>query len=123
VLSRVTFPPREGAKLLQSLHYGSPEWESTYNTLRNTIEGINGVAKDGAYAALGDAHRRRIRGVAAQTIITAMLLMATNLRTIRTFLAKALRDSEGILRKPRRNTASINTWKPTIVARSGSPPP
>jgi hypothetical protein len=122
----VTFPPGEGAKLLQTLHFGSPEWQRTYNSLRNTVEGINGVAKDGAYAALGDAHRRRIRGVTAQTIITAMLLAATNLRTIRTFLAKAKPDADGTLRKPRprrRTTRGISTWEPDVVARGGAPPP
>jgi hypothetical protein len=47
------------------LPYGSPGWAATYHTLRNTIEGFNGIAKNGARAALGEADRRRIRGVAA----------------------------------------------------------
>ena len=56
------FPPTAGAKFAQELHYGSDEHTAVYATLRNTIEGLNGVAKDGAYEALGDATRRRIGG-------------------------------------------------------------
>jgi len=41
----VTFPPDAGAKYLQPLHYGSGEWAKVYGTLRNTIEGMNGIAK------------------------------------------------------------------------------
>jgi hypothetical protein len=122
----VTFPPEAGAKFLQDLHYGSAEWQARYSTLRNTIEGMNGIAKDGAYAALGDPSRRRIRGIAPQTVFTALLLMATNVKAIVSFLRHAVQDTAGVARRPRkrrRTSRSITEWTPTIPARSGAPPP
>jgi hypothetical protein len=122
----VTFPPEPGAKFLQLLHYGSPEWATTYHTLRNTVEGFNGIAKDGAHAALGDPERRRIRGVAAQTIFVALLVFAANVRAINSFCEHAVAGSDGVLRRPRkrrRTTPSITEWNPKVSARSGAPPP
>jgi hypothetical protein len=126
VQDSVTFPPEAGAKLLQLLHYGSPEWAATYHTLRNTIEGFNGIAKDGAYAALGDATRRRIRGVAAQTVFVALLAFAANVNTIMSFLQHAVTDAAGVARRPRkrrRTSRPISDWTPPVLARSGAPPP
>jgi hypothetical protein len=122
----VTFPPDAGAKLRQTLHYGSPEWAAIYHTLRNTIEGMNGIAKDGAYAALGDPSRRRIRGVAAQSIFVALLFFAINVRAIRSFRERAVPHSDGVPRRHRRRrrtSRSISDWAPTVNARSGAPPP
>ena len=70
----VTVPPEAGAKFAQPLLYGSEEWQAAYATLRSTNEGMNGFMKDGAREALGDPHRRRIRGVAAQSVFVALLL-------------------------------------------------
>jgi hypothetical protein len=78
--------------------------------LRNTIEGTNGVLKDGAHGALGDTRRRRIRGIAAQSLFTALLITATNIRSIQSFLRHAAPDATGTLRrarKRRRTTRSI----------------
>jgi hypothetical protein len=122
----ITMPPDTNAKLRQSLHFGSPEWAALYNTLRNTIEGINGIAKDGAYSALGDAGRRRLRGVAAQSILVALLLFATNIRKIDSFLLHAEPDAHGTPRKRRvrrRTTKSINAWRSPVTALAGAPPP
>lgn len=120
----MTFPPTAGGKLEQDMHYGSPEWAIRYNTLRNTIEGMNGIAKDGAYAALGDPSPRRIRGVAAQSLFAALLLMATNIAAIASFLRQARPDGRGTLRRPRRRrrtTAPLGSWTPVVAARSGAP--
>lgn len=128
--SSVNFPPDAGtgqaAKLAQKLHFGSPEWADTYYRLRNTIEGMNGTAKDGAHAALDDPERRRVRGVAAQSFFTALLLFATNVRKINTFLAHIVIDIDGVAgrpRKSRRNTKPLASWTPTTVALAGAPPP
>src|SRR5580700_944055 len=64
----ITLPPEAGAKFAQDLLYGSDEWHATYATLRNSIEGFNGYVKDGAREALDDPERRRVRGVAAQSV-------------------------------------------------------
>ena len=45
--------------------------------------------KDPAHEALDDPGRRRLNGVAAQSILTALLLLAANVRKTRTFLADA----------------------------------
>ena len=120
-----TFPPEPGAKYLQPMQYGSPEWRKTYGTLRNAVEGANGIVKDGAHAALGDATRRRVRGVAAQSLFAALAFMATNIRMIRSFDREALPDHAGVLRRPRprRKFRPLSTWAPTVQARSGAPPP
>jgi hypothetical protein len=88
--------------------------------------GINGIAKNRARAALDDPDRRRIRGVAAQSIFAALSLKATNLQQIQSFLTRAKADVDGVLRSPRRRrrtTRSITDWMPPKPALSGAPPP
>jgi hypothetical protein len=87
----ITIPPDTGARYRQDLPYGSAAWHARYATLRNTIEGLNGYAKDPAHQALGQPGRRRIRGIAAQPAFTALLLAAANIRKIRAW--RALTDS------------------------------
>jgi len=83
----VSFPPSIGAKYRQDIQYGTGEWHEMYATARNTIEGFNGFIKDGAHEALADSTRRRLRGRAAQHLLTALLVMAANVRKIRAFMA------------------------------------
>jgi len=120
----VTFPPEAGAKFRQPLPHGSPEWQTAYSTLRNTVEGFNGTVKDGAHEALADAQRRRVRGVAAQTVFTAVLIFGTNLRKIRSFCELAVVGEDGVARLPRRRrrTRSIGTWTPTAPKTTHDPP-
>jgi hypothetical protein len=122
----VTFPPEAGAKFLQLLRYGSREWAATYHTLRNTIEGFNGIAKNGARAALGDADRRRIRGVAAQTLFVVLIVFGTNVNTINSFRRHAEADTDGVLRRRRKRrptSRSLGDWNPMVDPRSGALPP
>ena len=70
----ITIAPDIGARYRQDLPYGSPAWHTPYATLRNTIEGLNGYAKDPAHQALAQPARRRVRGIAAQSLFTALLL-------------------------------------------------
>src|SRR5205807_1140819 len=79
----ITIAPGTGARYRQDLPYGTPAWQARYATLRNTIEGLNGYAKDPAHEALAQPGRRRVRGIAAQSLFTALLLMAANIRKIR----------------------------------------
>ena len=83
----ITIAPDIGARYRQDLPYGSPAWHARYATLRNTIEGLNGYAKDPAHQALAQPGRRRVRGIAAQSIFTALLLIAANIRKIRAWRA------------------------------------
>jgi hypothetical protein len=82
--SAITIAPDVGARHAQSLAFGSESWARHYATLRNTIEGWNGFAKDPAHEALGQAARRRVRGIAAQGILITFLYVAANLRKIDT---------------------------------------
>ncbi|MBX3285344.1 MAG: hypothetical protein KF703_08390 [Actinobacteria bacterium] len=120
----VTFPPEAGDRYLQALPYGTPEWQRTYATLRNTIEGVNGLIKDGSYEALADSTKRRVRGVAANSVLVAFGIFALNLRKIDSFCDLAVVDTNGTLRKPRkrrRTTKPIQNWAP--ATSSGDPPP
>ncbi len=114
----VTMSPEAGAKFHQDLLYGSPEWQATYNGLRSTNEGFNGYVKDPAHEALDDPGRRRVHGVAAQSIFTALLLLAANIRKIATFRGQvAARRAAAEQGRPqprarRRQTAPVDTWRP-----------
>jgi hypothetical protein len=111
-------PPEAGAKFAQPLLYGSDERSAMYAILRNCSEGFNAYVKDGAKEALDDPERRRVRGVAAQSVFVALLLVAANLRKIAAFLAEEAAVKAGHVRRiRRRRTRSIDGWRPS----SGSP--
>jgi hypothetical protein len=109
----VTIPPEAGAKFGQELLHGSAEWHAAYATLRNTNEGFNRYVKDPAHEALDDPARRRLHGVAQQTVLTALLLAGANIRKIRTFLQKAAIGGGATPRRPRRRrTNPLQVWSP-----------
>jgi hypothetical protein len=108
----ITISPRAGARYRQDLPYGTPAWHARYATLRNTIEGLNGYAKDPAHQALGQPGRRRVRGIAAQSIFTALLLIAANIRKIRAWRALTASDKARATRRARRRRASLSDYLP-----------
>jgi hypothetical protein len=108
----ITIPPDVGARYRQDLPYGSPAWHARYATLRNTIEGLNGYAKDPAHQALAQPARRRVRGIAACSLFTALLLMAANIRKIRAWRALTARDKDRITRRARRRRTSLRDYLP-----------
>ena len=115
----ITIAPDVGARYRQDLPYGSPAWHARYAALRNTIEGLNGYAKDTAHQALAQPARRRVRGIAAHSIFTALLLMAANIRKIRAWRALTARDKTGITRRARRRRASLR--EPPALLRTVTP--
>ena len=128
----ITQPPEEGAKYVQELPHESPEWHAMYATLRKPVEGMNGFIKDGAREAVHDPERRRIRGVAAQSVLFAFQLFAANRRKIDEFLAHREAEGKKVSKLPsRRRTRSLPTWVPqtaaTVVAADATddpdPPP
>ena len=108
----ITIAPDIGARYRQDLPYGSPAWHRSYATLRNTIEGLNGLIKDPAHEALAQPARRRVRGIAAQSVFTALLLMAANIRKIRAWRALTARDKARITRRARRRRSSLRDYLP-----------
>ena len=80
--------------------------------MRNTIEGLNGYAKDPAHQALAQPGRRRVRGIAAQSLFTALLLIAANIRKIRAWRALPGSDKAATARRARRRRASLRDYLP-----------
>jgi len=108
----ITIAPDTGARYRQDLPYASPAWHARYATLRNTIEGLNGYAKDPARQALAQPARRRVRGIAAQSVFTALLLMAASIRKIRAWRALTPQDKADITRRARRRRTSLRDYLP-----------
>jgi hypothetical protein len=108
----ITIAPDTGARYRQDLPYGSPAWHARYATLRNTIEGLNGYAKDPAHQALAQPARRRVRGIAAQSIFTALLLIAVNIRKIRAWRALTAGSKTRIAQRARRRRTSLRDYHP-----------
>jgi len=108
----ITIAPDIGARYRQDLPYGSPAWHQHYATLRNTIEGLNGYAKDPAHQALAQPGRRRVRGIAACTLFTALLLIAANIRKIRAWRALTASGKACAGRRARRRRASLSDYLP-----------
>ncbi len=101
----ITIAPDVGARYRQDLPYASPAWHARYATLRNTIEGLNGFVKDPAHQALAQPGRRRVRGIAAQSLFTALLLMAANIRKIRAWRALTTPGKTRITQRARRRSS------------------
>jgi hypothetical protein len=108
----ITIAPDIGARYRQDLPYGSLAWHQTYAALRNTIEGLNGYVKDAAHQALAQPARRRVRGIAAQSVFTALLLIAANIRKIRAWRALTARDKARITQRARRRRTSLRDYLP-----------
>ena len=122
----VTIPPSAGAKFFQSLPLGTPEHQAAYAAMRNDVEGMNGFLKDSAYEGMADPQRRRVRGVAAQSVLVAFQIVAGNLRKIDSFLEKMAAVVEPLRPRRRRRTADpITSWlvPSGLTASGGRAPP
>jgi hypothetical protein len=82
----VSFDGTGGLKHEQALVYGSEEWSTTYQKDRNTNESYNAYVKDDGYEDLESSSRRRARGMAAQQVLTTMLVVSANIRKIAQFI-------------------------------------
>jgi hypothetical protein len=107
----ITIAPDVAARHAQSFPYGSEEWARHYATLRNTIEGWNGFVKDPAHEALAQPARRRVRGLAAQSIFVTLLVVAANLRKIDTHHRQMTdRDELETRKRSRRRRVSLTDY-------------
>jgi hypothetical protein len=111
--SAITIAPDIGARHRQDLAFGSPQWARTYATYRNTIEGTNGYVKDTAHQSLASPGRRRVRGIAAQSLFVGLLLMAANFRKTAAYrdLVQA-GDAHKVVARARRRRISIAEYRP-----------
>lgn len=111
----ITIPPEAGAKHAQDLAYGSEDWAKIYFRLRNSVEGINGFAKDPVHEAIEAGATRRIRGIAPASILLAFQLHHVNTRKLATW-ANTLEGENGEppRRRPtrRRKSKPLGTWTP-----------
>jgi hypothetical protein len=111
--SAVTIAPDIGVRFRQDLAFGSEQWQTTYAAYRNTIEGLNGYIKDGAHEALADPSRRRVRGVAAQSLFVALLAMAANIRKIAAHRALVADNMcAKVAGRARRRRMSLSDYRP-----------
>jgi hypothetical protein len=109
----VTIAPDIGARHRQDLAFGSPEHARVYATYRNTIEGTNGYLKDAAHGALGQPGRRRVRGIAAQSLFVGLLLMAANFRKIAAYREiTAAGEGPKVVERARRRRISLTDYRP-----------
>ncbi|HZD66213.1 MAG TPA: hypothetical protein VE152_08965 [Acidimicrobiales bacterium] len=109
----VTIAPDVGARFRQDLTYGTETWRSAYASYRNTIEGTNGFLKDPAHEALGQPGRRRVRGLVAQSLFVAFLVMAANTRKIASFRQLMVDGAAPrVLERARRRRISLADYRP-----------
>ncbi len=71
-----------------------------YFRLRNSVEGINGFAKDRLQERLEDADTLRIRGIAAQTLLLAFQLAHANRRKLASWADAIALGGERPRRRP-----------------------
>lgn len=112
----VTIPPEVGAKHAQELAYGSEDWARVYHRLRNSIEAFNGFAKNDNHEAIERSQRRRVRGIAAQTILLSFQIAHANKRKIAVWVDTLPDPVTGRPRRRptrRRATRPLGTWTPT----------
>jgi hypothetical protein len=109
----VTIAPDVGARHRQDLPFGTKEWARTYATYRNTVEGLNGYVKDPAHEALAEPARRRVRGIAAQSVFVTLLLLASNFRKIAAWRAVVTEGrAEKVAERARRRRVSLTSYRP-----------
>ncbi|MHB1725842.1 MAG: hypothetical protein ACYCVN_09180, partial [Acidimicrobiales bacterium] len=108
----VTIAPDVGARFRQDLAYGTEAWASAYASYRNTIEGLNGYVKDTAHEALAAPGRRRVRGIAAQSLFVTVLVMASNVRKIAAFRQMVADGTQqGVAERARRRRSSLTDYR------------
>ena len=106
--SSITISVDVGVRHRQELAFGSNEWHNRYATLRNSIEGLNGYIKDPCHEALSQPGRRRVRGIAPQSIFVTVLLMAANVRKTNSFRHE--QAQRGGTHPPKRRRTSLTAY-------------
>lgn len=124
----VTVPPTAGAKFAQALRYQSRKHAFVYATLRNSVEGENAYLKDPGHQGMELSGRRRIRGVAAQSILVAFQILGSNIKKVEAYVGEVQRGPGQAPRRsraPRRTSLPLSSWDPRLPRPrpAGQPPP
>ncbi len=109
----LTFARDIGIRYWQELDHGTARWVHGYFRLRNRVEHFHGYAK--AHEALERSHTRRIRGLAAQSILAAFQLAHANGRKIDAWLDTLPTPGRAPQRRPsdRYKHRAHGDWTPT----------
>ncbi|MET7538427.1 hypothetical protein [Streptomyces sp. NPDC005349] len=111
----ITLAPAEGSKHWQALEYGGEQWQKVHFRLRNSVEGYNGYAKSPLAEAIEAAGGRRIRGIAARTVLLVFQLAHANQWKIKNWIDTLALSGERPRRRThhRRTTKPLGAWTPT----------
>ena len=114
----VSIQKADDLRTSQGFQYKSDEWEDFHWHARNSIEGLNGNAKDDGQESIDSTSRRRVRGFAAAAVFMAILLTTFNLRTITSFIKEERAaeqsgkspDPQNKIQGRRRDRVSVNSY-------------
>ena len=110
------------AKYRQEMQYGTPEWDRHYSNARNTIEGFNGFVKQPTEEDLEQPARRRARGYAFQSLVSAFMIASSNLRKIGKFFTKP-RNVQSLQQRRNSNLDQPSTSQDCAAVAHGPPLP
>ncbi|MDH6130823.1 hypothetical protein P3T37_000190 [Kitasatospora sp. MAA4] len=101
-----------GIRFWQELDHGRAPWVHHYFRLRNRVEHFNGYAKD--HEAIERSRTRRIRGVAAQSLLLAFQIAHANHRKIASWLNTLQLADQPPRRRPSNRNKPKNpcNWTP-----------
>jgi len=116
-------PASMGVGIEQAHPYMSPEWRAINNRSRSANEGKNGSVKDPTAERIGTKGVRRVNGLAANGILLACQIAASNLRATGNFLQASELGADGrlIRRYPSRGQRSVATPRTSGSGASRSP--
>ncbi|MEV7027446.1 hypothetical protein [Kitasatospora sp. NPDC093558] len=112
VRESLTFHRDTGIRFWQELEHARPDWVRLYFHLRNRVEHFNQYAKD--HEALERSRTRRVRGIAAQSILLAFQLAHANHRKLAAWLDTLQSATQPARRRPtnRRTPNNPHDWTP-----------
>ncbi|MFD9303771.1 hypothetical protein ACFWCB_14175 [Streptomyces sp. NPDC060048] len=108
----LTFARDIGVRHWQELDHGLAPWTHHYFRLRNRVEHFNSYAKD--HEAIERSRTRRIRGVAAQSLLLAFQIAHANQRKLTSWLDTLPVDDQPARRRPsnRHKLKNPRSWTP-----------
>ncbi|MFC4329634.1 hypothetical protein ACFPC0_17885 [Streptomyces andamanensis] len=117
----LTFSRDVGIRYWQELDHGLAPWVHHYFRLRNRVEHFNGYAKD--QEAVERSRTRRIRGIAAQSLLLAFQIAHANHRKLTAWLSTLPTEAQPARRRPsnRHKPKNPRDWTPKGYLPAPSP--